>query len=657
MADHTIKYPYEYKESLQKLTPQDPAHADLLNQLFSQLINNDVFLHEICEVAKRHMEQEKIHVTEELKERWNQKASTDLATQEKEGLLSSVDKTKLDSVKENAEENQNAIANVKVGNTTISSNGKSGTLELTAGTNISMSADNATKKVTIQAPESIKNPHPLAIQTNGTHQFTYDGSVAGTVNITPANIGLGNVNNTADSQKSVNYANSAGNADTVDGLHAVDVVRQNCKHLAGQGLGGGYSFVGDGAEDTGMFSDSDGDLYFKKNGVRHDPITNQNIGSQSVNYANSAGNADTVDGVHASSFSRATHIRNGATGGYNLEAGSDCSATGEWCSFAGGFLSKATNNYSFAFGHTAEASGKYCFAEGIETKAIGNGSHAEGNGVVASGFVSHAEGNGVVASGRASHAEGESVVASGFASHAGGWNTVSDGAFMTAIGWWNKPDSVINGTFVIGNGTEEARSNSFRIHSTGAVYTASNYNSGGADYAEYFEWLDGNPEQEDRVGLFVTLIGEKIAIAKEGDYILGVVSAFPCILGNSNEDWQGRWEKDDFGRFLTQVIREPMGQSEEQEGEMEENEYFEREFYIQSPDYDPDKQYVERKYRPEWSAIGMLGVLSVRDDGTCKVNEYCKVGENGMGTATKDRSDGYRVISRVNENIVKIILR
>lgn len=154
MADHTIKYPYEYKESLQKLTPQDPAHADLLNQLFSQLINNDVFLHEICEVAKRHMEQEKIHVTEELKERWNQKASTDLATKEKEGLLSSVDKTKLDSVKENAEENQNAIANVKVGDTTISSDKKTSTLQLVAGNNISLSADNATKKVKIEATES-----------------------------------------------------------------------------------------------------------------------------------------------------------------------------------------------------------------------------------------------------------------------------------------------------------------------------------------------------------------------------------------------------------------------------------------------------------------------------------------------------------------------
>lgn len=44
----------------------------------------------------------------------------------------------------------------------------------------------------------------------------------GFVNITPANIGLGNVNNTADANKSVKYATSAGsatNADKIDGYH------------------------------------------------------------------------------------------------------------------------------------------------------------------------------------------------------------------------------------------------------------------------------------------------------------------------------------------------------------------------------------------------------------------------------------------------------
>ena len=42
---------------------------------------------------------------------------------------------------------------------------------------------------------------------------------SGVISVSPTSIGLGNVNNTADANKSVNYATSAGNADTVDGVH------------------------------------------------------------------------------------------------------------------------------------------------------------------------------------------------------------------------------------------------------------------------------------------------------------------------------------------------------------------------------------------------------------------------------------------------------
>ena len=59
-------------------------------------------------------------------------------------------------------------------------------------------------------PTSLKNPTALTIQTNGTTAATYDGSAAKTVNITKSSIGLGSVDNTADSAKSVKYAASAG---------------------------------------------------------------------------------------------------------------------------------------------------------------------------------------------------------------------------------------------------------------------------------------------------------------------------------------------------------------------------------------------------------------------------------------------------------------
>lgn len=58
-----------------------------------------------------------------------------------------------------------------------------------------------TKSQITDFPSSLKNPTSLTIQGNGTALATYDGSAAKTVNITKGNIGLGNVDNTADSAK------------------------------------------------------------------------------------------------------------------------------------------------------------------------------------------------------------------------------------------------------------------------------------------------------------------------------------------------------------------------------------------------------------------------------------------------------------------------
>lgn len=76
-----------------------------------------------------------------------------------------------------------------------------------------------TKSQITDFPASLKNPTALTIQTNGTTAAIYDGSAAKTVNITKSNIGLGNVDNTADANKSVKYATSAGSATT--GLNGV----------------------------------------------------------------------------------------------------------------------------------------------------------------------------------------------------------------------------------------------------------------------------------------------------------------------------------------------------------------------------------------------------------------------------------------------------
>lgn len=71
------------------------------------------------------------------------------ATQSAHGLMSADDKAKLDGIAEGAEVNQNAIASVKVGETTISASSKSDSVEFVAGTNVSLSPNG--KAITINA--------------------------------------------------------------------------------------------------------------------------------------------------------------------------------------------------------------------------------------------------------------------------------------------------------------------------------------------------------------------------------------------------------------------------------------------------------------------------------------------------------------------------
>ena len=70
------------------------------------------------------------------------------------GIMSKDDKNKLNGIAAGAEVNQNAFSNVKVGQTTIASGAKTATLELAAGSNVTLSADATNKKVTITAKDT-----------------------------------------------------------------------------------------------------------------------------------------------------------------------------------------------------------------------------------------------------------------------------------------------------------------------------------------------------------------------------------------------------------------------------------------------------------------------------------------------------------------------
>lgn len=316
---------------------------------------------------------------------------------------------------------------------------------------------------------------------------------------------------------------------------------------------------------------------------------------------------------------------------------------------ASGLASHAEGNNTTAYGESSHAEGVLteagyaAHAEGHSSKATGYYSHAEGQNCKTVGSCTHAEGNGTTAEGWASHAEGAGTKALGAETHAEGCGTNATGNYQHVQGKYNLIDTGSNYLHIVGNGgSDTERSNAHTVDWQGKGWYKGSITSNGADYAEYFEWADGNPDKEDRVGLLVTLDGECMKVANVDDEVLGIISGTVAVLGDNYEcEWKNKYLMDDFGRILYEKVEESLG-------------FFE--YPIINPDYNPDQEYINRANRPEWDAVGLVGKLYLRDDGTCQVNQYATTGANGVATASTEKTN-IRVLSRVNDNIVKVLLK
>lgn len=210
--------------------------------------------------------------------------------------------------------------------------------------------------------------------------------------------------------------------------------------------------------------------------------------------------------------------------------------------------------------------------------------------------------------------------------------------------------STIDGGIVLGNGVvatsiPSGRSayiivganstlvgNTFRVDIDGWV-DAARFIPQGADYAEYFEWADGNPENEDRRGLLVALDGDKI-IPANGNGFFGVISADPSVVGNSASlGWQGKFKRDVFGSIIKDKDGKP----------------------LLSDDYDPETEYIPREVRPEWAPVGLVGRLAVIDDGSCKTGGYCTA-RNGIAAYSKGATRA-RVLRRIDDTHVEVLVK
>ena len=239
-----------------------------------------------------------------------------------------------------------------------------------------------------------------------------------------------------------------------------------------------------------------------------------------------------------------------------------------------------------------------------------------------------------------------------------GYNLIISSDYQTAQGQYNLEDSSEVYRWIFGIGSNYARANGFTLDGSGNATFAGTVSSAGADYAEFFEWKDGNTEAEDRVGYIVTLDGDKIKLASSADDVLGIISGTATVLGDNAEwNWSKRWLTDDFGRVIYEDYDvEHEAVIDKETGDVIEEAWTE---HIHAPKtnpaYDPDKPYVNRRNRPEWSAVGMMGKLYVRDDGTAQVNSYVTA-KNGIATHS-DSKTNMRVMKRVKDNIILVCLK
>lgn len=397
-----------------------------------------------------------------------------------------------------------------------------------------------------------------------------------------------------------------------------------------------------------------------------------------------------------------------AEGASTLASGDESHAEGNQTTASGidshaqGYLTTASASYAHSEGYKTTASAPASHAEGNGTMAKGDwGTHAEGQNTQASGYYSHAEGSATIASGNYSHAEGFKTTASSHSAHAEGQETIASGGSSHAGGLRSSASGVCsfahgqdvisdwgqavfgeynvnsNNPFelIVGCGTSlTARRNAFRASING-IFGIGAFHSSGADYAELFEWVDGNPEVKDRAGRFVTLEGKNIRLAgPQDDYILGIVSGNPSVVGDVHDDqWQGMYLTDVFGRPIWEDVEIP-AVTEQMEipvmvpGEGDEPPRMETRTETQviipahterrqklNPNYDPTQPYIPRSQRSEWDAVGMLGKLVAVDDGSCREDGWAAVGKGGIAVGSEERTR-YRVMERLDGNHVRILI-
>jgi len=193
-------------------------------------------------------------------------------------------------------------------------------------------------------------------------------------------------------------------------------------------------------------------------------------------------------------------------------------------------------------------------------------------------------------------------------------------------------------------GSNNEADNEFVLRGDGNAFCDGSFSGGGADYAEYFEWKDGNSSDEDRRGYSVVLDDNKIVKATDSDdvsKIIGVISATPAVIGDADiRNWKSKYLKDDFGTYVWEDFTvtewiEAVEDSDDIEHSYPTDEIpdgvtapsdatvitTEKDRYDNTinlkrrklnPDWNKDTTYISREDRKEWDTVGLMGKLRLK---------------------------------------------
>ena len=331
------------------------------------------------------------------------------------------------------------------------------------------------------------------------------------------------------------------------------------------------------------------------------------------------------------------------------------------------------SQYSVAMGQGTYAT-EYSVAMGVaeqgtpqitkgDSVSAWNGGLANGYGIYRSRLDStgqKTETTQLKAYGKGAHAEGYNTQALHIAAHTSGNGTKSALAYQTVCGQVNK--ATTDSLFVVGNGTygttelDRNESNALECRTTGSLAIGGSLIQNASDYAECFEWYDGNKDKEDRIGYIVTLEGNKIRFADSTDDILGIISGTAGVIGNAAElDWKDRYLTDEYGRIIYDEIELEQTTCDPNDPEKEIVETIRRKVPRINPDFDSTLEYIPRTERPEWGVVGLMGQIYVRDNGLAVIGGYVTPTQ-GIATPSLEPTR-MRVMERINDHIIRVFFK